>query len=104
MKKIPAQVRDNDRITIENGEGIMHFYYEKAGGGKRQYLFTTEFSGSAFDFFRGRGRTMRELYRFRDWGNPRLAKTIERIPSAVAYVVREESDYGDEPMDEAFCA
>ena len=42
-------------------------------------------------FFRG-GRTMSEIRRSNRWrSNPRLAKTIERLPSAIAYIRKDSS-------------
>lgn len=58
---------------------------------KWYYLFTQRFSRGVFDFFY-RGRLEQEILTFRKWNrNPRLDKTIEKIPIYTAYVRKEMS-------------
>jgi hypothetical protein len=40
--------------------------------------------------------TLGELYRFRRYDNPKLARLIERIPGQVEYIIRE---YISEPLE-----
>lgn len=58
-------------------------------GGKTIYLFTQDYTKGVYDFFKS-GRSSNELRQFKNWRkNPRLDKTIEKIPIYRAYVMRE---------------
>lgn len=75
------------RITITKANEQLHFYLTTDRG--RAYLFTQSFSKGVYDYFR-RGRSERELREFRNWNkNPRLDKTIEKIPMYTHYVMHE---------------
>lgn len=75
------------RITITKANEQLHFYLTTDRG--RTYLFTQAFSKGVYDYFR-RGRSERELREFKNWNkNPRLDKTIEKIPMYTYYVMRE---------------
>lgn len=94
MKKINANVKKNDRVVITTGPDQINFYYMEAGKADMQYLYTSTFSGSVFAYFRNGGKTLDELYRFNRWKNPKLAKVMERLPKAIAYVLKEnEMEY-----------
>jgi len=55
---------------------------------RKYYLFTQDFSIGQLRYFEN-GRYLVELYNHRYDVNPRLDKTIERIPKMVSYVSRE---------------
>lgn len=58
-------------------------------GGRRYYLFSQNYTKGVYDFFRN-GKTEDELRRYNKWNrNPRLDKTIEKIPMYIAYVMKE---------------
>ena len=99
MRKIKAVNRnDNDRIICVTADGRHDFYYQPVGSKRRHWLVSCSFSGSIFAYFRDKGRnmdglgfslTIRELYRFRSYGNAKLAHLMERIPGQVDYVLDE---------------
>ena len=65
----------------------LNFYLVKEG--KTLYLFTQNYTRGVYDFFKY-GRSANELRQFKNWRkNPRLDKTIEKIPIYRAYVMRE---------------
>lgn len=75
------------RITITKADEKLHFYLTTERG--CVYLFTQSFSKGVYDYFR-RGRSECELYEYKQWNkNPRLDKTIEKIPIYTQYVLRE---------------
>lgn len=75
------------RITITKADEKLHFYLVTESG--CSYLFTQEFSKGVYDYF-CRGRSERELHEYKQWNkNPRLDKTIEKIPMYMQYVLRE---------------
>ena len=82
-------MRNRIEITKTNGNvDRIHFYY--VSGGKRYYLFSQKFSKGVYEFFKN-GRSESELYNFSGWRkNPRLGKTIEKIPMYIRYVMKEE--------------
>ncbi len=78
-----------NKILVNKTREKLHFYL--IAGGKRYYLFTQNFSKGVWQFFQG-GRSENELLNFRSWRkNPRLDKTIEKIPMYTRYVLREEA-------------
>lgn len=65
----------------------LNFYL--VAGGKTIYLFTQDYTKGVYDFFKN-GRSANELRQFKQWKrNPRLDKTIEKIPIYRTYVMRE---------------
>ena len=65
----------------------LNFYLVKKG--KTLYLFTQNYTRGVYDFFK-HGRSANELRQFKNLRkNPRLDKTIEKIPIYRAYVMRE---------------
>ncbi len=77
-----------DVIVIEKKMDTLHFYLVTKTG--RYFLFTQKFTKGVFAFFRI-GKSIGELYAFKRWGqNPRLDKTIEKLPLYIRYVLKEE--------------
>lgn len=68
-----------NRIIVDNSEyGRLRFYYVREG--VAHYMFSQKFTSGVYRYFRY-GVTEREVRRFRHWDrNPRLDKTIEKIP------------------------
>lgn len=117
MKKIKADVNQKDRIILVSVEGGHRFYYQPAGSAERVYLFErSDFSGSLFGYFRERGKkdrifgyslTIKEIYEFKSYDNPRLTKIMNRIPIMIDYVINEQKEYDkylDEQYDREFAA
>ena len=78
-----------NKISVTKGDNKINFYL--LSGGKRYYLFTQAFSKGVYQFFQG-GISEAELYKYKGWRkNPRLDKTIEKIPMYMRYVLREEA-------------
>lgn len=100
MRKIKANISQKDRIISVNIPGGNKFYYQPAGSNERLFLFATnDFSGSVFTYFRDKGReikgigyslTIKELYNFRSYHNPKLTRIINRIPTMIDYVISEQ--------------
>ncbi|MBQ7309689.1 MAG: hypothetical protein IJW87_05870 [Clostridia bacterium] len=75
------------RIIVNKGNDKIDFFLVSDKG--RHYLFTQAFSKGVYDFFRD-GKAESELRSYKTWEkNPRLDKTIEKIPMYVRYVERE---------------
>ena len=56
---------------------------------ERFFLFTQNFTKGVYEYFKN-GRDENELRAFRKWGrNPRLDKTIEKIPMYVRFALKE---------------
>ncbi len=75
------------KITIIKENDLLHFYLctERSSA----YLFTQEYSKGVYDYFL-RGRFDCELHEYKQWNkNPRLDKTIEKIPMYMRYVLSE---------------
>ena len=99
MRRIYSYHSNKDRIVCEATMEKLHFYYQSARTHNKYWLFDSEtFSGSVFSYFRDRGRaidensyslTVGELYRFNKYYNPKLSKTINRIPAQVDYIICE---------------
>ena len=76
-----------NRIIINSGCDVMNFYLENEYG--TYYLFTQKYTPGVYNYFRN-GRRESEIRAFRGWEkNPRLDKTIEKLPMYVKYVMRE---------------
>ena len=50
MRKIKANVKNNDRITINYEPGYIHFYYQTSAQNRKEYLYSMDFSGSVFAY------------------------------------------------------
>lgn len=78
-----------NKIIISKSNEKIHFYL--ISNGKRHYLFSQDFSKGVYQFFRS-GRSESELHKYSLWRkNPRLDKTIEKIPMYLRYVLKEDS-------------
>lgn len=77
-----------NKITVSKANDMITFYLHS--GGKRFFLFVQKYSKGVYDFFAG-GRSESEIRNFKAWNkNPRLDKTISKIPLYVKYVDRYE--------------
>ena len=102
MRRINATFNQKDRVICVTVNGGHEFYYQPARSNDRTLLFTmNEFSRSVFAFFREKGRnlngrgfglTIKELYEFKAFKNPKLTHVIERIPGMIEYVLRERTE------------
>lgn len=81
MKKIRAAVKENDRIVINiiDHDKIQYSLVEAKTGRKLNLGDPVKFSLSVKKFFGVNGKTIRELYRFSNWHNPRLKTELDRI-------------------------
>ena len=78
-----------NKITVNKLNEKLHFYL--ISNGKRYYLFTQDFSKGVYQFFKS-GRSESELHKYNLWRkNPRLDKTIEKIPMYMRYVLKEDN-------------
>ena len=76
-------------VTVTKSNGWIHFYL--TSGKQTRYLFSQKFTKGVYQYFRD-GRSENEIKKFNKWNrNPRLDKTIEKIPLYVRYVFREEA-------------
>ena len=98
MRKIKTDISQKDRIVCESIPDKLRFCYRAAAEKKNTFLFDTDFSYSIFQYFREHGRregnnalsiTISQFYCFRDYHNKKLAKTLERIPTMVDFVLTE---------------
>ena len=78
-----------NKISVTKSNNKINFYL--LTGGRRYYLFTQDFSKGVWNFFQS-GRSEAELHKYKMWRkNPRLDKTIEKIPLYTRYVLKEEA-------------
>ncbi len=78
-----------NKITVHKLNEKLHFYL--ISNGKRYYLFTQDFSKGVYQFFKS-GRSESELHKYNLWRkNPRLDKTIEKLPMYMRYVLKEDN-------------
>ncbi len=76
-----------NKISVTKANNKLNFYLLSEG--KRYYLFTQTFSKGVYQFFQN-GRSESELHKYKLWHkNPRLDKTIEKIPLYTRYVLKE---------------
>lgn len=110
MKKIKnSSVNQKDRIVCVTVTGAHEFYYQPCKSKERLYLFTTDFSGSVFTYFRDNGRcmygcgfslTIRELYEgCKMYHNPKIGKIFDRLPGMIDYVLRENAEQKERVKD-----
>lgn len=88
----------NDRIIVEvrldnQQNQVLDFYLRTAAlrtAAKKFYLLSQPFSVGVWRYFKN-GRAVSEIMAFRAWNkNPRLDKTIVRLPSVIRYIKREQ--------------
>lgn len=78
-----------NKIIVTKSNEKLHFYL--LSNGKRLYLFSQDFSKGVYQFFKS-GRSESELHKYNLWRkNPRLDKTIEKIPMYMRYVLKEDN-------------
>lgn len=76
-----------NKIIIKNQNKKIDFYL--LSGRERLYLFTQDYSKGVYNFFRN-GKSEGEIRRYKKWDkNPRLDKTIEKLPMYIQYVLCE---------------
>lgn len=76
-----------NQIIINSGVNELNFYLSNQYG--TYYLFTQPYTPGVYDYFRS-GRSENEIRSFRNWNrNPRLDKTIEKLPMYIRFVMRE---------------
>ena len=95
MKKMNVEVNQNDRIVIDiiNRESIQYILVE-AKTGKETLLGTPiDFSLSVKKYFGIKGKTIKELYRFKSWHNRKLQTEMKRIWRSIEdqYQVKDEN-------------
>ena len=72
---------------VEKNEKLCFYLTSEAG---RFFLFTQKFTKGVYDYFKD-GKSLKALFEYRGWNrNPRLDKTIEKIPLYIKYVAQEE--------------
>lgn len=75
------------KIIAKKVEGNLYFYLKSKEG--IHYLFMQRYTRAVYDYFR-RGISESQVRSFKDWDrNPRLDKTIEKLPLYITYVVRQ---------------
>ena len=75
------------KIIVTNNGSRMNFFLQTKEG--RFFLFSQNFSKGVYQFFCN-GKSESEIISFKKWGrNPRLDKTIEKIPLYTKYVRKE---------------
>lgn len=75
------------KITVKSMNGHLFFYLRSDRG--EQFLFVQRFTGGVYRYFRN-GISENQLRAYRGWNrNPRLDKTIEKLPVYITYVMRE---------------
>lgn len=97
MRKIKNNnISQKDRIVCESIPNKLRIFYKAVGTKDGKYLFETAYSPSLYQYFRNNGRsdgnnalsmTISQFYCFREYHNKKLAKTLERIPAMVDYVL-----------------
>ena len=76
-----------ERIEITKSNNYIHFYYVCAD--QRHLMFSQVFSQSVYKYFRY-GRSVNEVLSYNGWDrNPRLEKTLERLPYMISYIRKE---------------
>lgn len=76
-----------NQVIIKSGVNTLNFYLTNQYG--TYYMFTQAYTPGVYDYFR-RGRSENEIRSFRNWNqNPRVDKTIEKLPGYIRYVMRE---------------
>lgn len=73
------------KIIIQRGANDTLNFFLISQKSKR-FIFSQKFSLSVYLFFRN-GRSEREILEYSTWGeNPRLDKTISRLPKGIDYL------------------
>lgn len=74
-----------NKVTVMLGrQSNLHFYLQSEKG--QYYLFSQPYTKGVYEFFRS-GKSENELHNYNKWNrNPRLDKTIEKIPMYIKYI------------------
>lgn len=76
-----------NKITVSKSNNQIHFYL--IAGGHKMYMFSQTFTKGVYAFFAG-GRSESEIKGFKGWNtNPRLDKTITKLPMYIRYTMKE---------------
>ena len=87
-KRKNGGIRMKNKITIRRGDETISFYLHTSG--KCVYLFSQKFTKGVYEFFKN-GRSENEIKSYRLWKkNPRLDKTITKIPLYTRYALKYE--------------
>ncbi len=72
------------RINVQRDQQKLNFYLRSNDG--EFYLFSQDYSKGVYEYFKN-GRSVNEIRKFDKWNkNPRLNKTIYRLPKQIQYV------------------
>lgn len=86
-----------NQIIVRSGIDTLNFYLKNKWG--TYYMFTQPYTPGVYKYFRS-GRSENEIRSFKKWKeNPRLSKTIQRLPGQIEYVMREFVAY-DRALEE----
>lgn len=73
-----------NRINVQRNNHNLDFYLRSNNG--EFYLFSQDYSKGVYEYFK-HGRSVNEIRKFNKWKkNPRLNKTIDRLPHQIQYV------------------
>ena len=75
------------KVVITKSNDSLNFYmiFKKV----KLYLFSQQFTKGVYDYFKN-GRSENEIRAFKNWGkNPRLDKTLSKIPMYKKYALKE---------------
>lgn len=73
-----------NRINVQRNNHNLDFYLCSNNG--EFYLFSQDYSKGVYEYFK-HGRSVNEIRKFNKWKkNPRLNKTIDRLPQQIQYV------------------
>lgn len=83
-------VKDRNTIELKQVVKVLHFYLWSKNHGEI-YLFTDPYSKGLFEYFKD-GRSEKEIIHYSSWDkNPRLDKTISKIPKYIKYLLNEDN-------------
>ena len=78
-----------NKVIVKNHNRKLEFYLLSEN--RRFYLFTQKYSKGVYNFFCD-GKSENEIRHYKKWDkNPRLDKTIEKLPVYIQYVLLEAS-------------
>ncbi len=73
-----------NKINVQRNNQNLDFYLRSNNG--EFYLFSQDYSKGVYEYFKN-GRSVNEIRKFNKWKkNPRLNKTIDRLPQQIQYV------------------
>ena len=83
-------MKNKNKVIVSKADDKLNFYLLVSGKTKF-YLFTQAYTKGVYQYFQN-GRSEKEIRTFRRWNrNPRLDKTIEKLPLYIRYVIQYES-------------